>query len=173
MLFKKEKRWFALLVMGVLSLGPSLLRAETAVEPGYNPTPGGGNFGLGLELGDPGGWGIAGKIWIDRRNAFQPVVELGERSTILQLDYVWHDFDLIHLRSTSGEMPFYIGIGGYLRLAGDADIAVRAPVGLSYIFNKKDVPLDIFLQVAPTIWFFSGGYSAFYVYGELGSRFYF
>ena len=148
-----------------------ILGEEASVT--YAPTPYGGNFGIGLELGDPGGWGASGKIWIDRLNAFQPAVKLGDRVAILQLDYLWHDFDLIHMKTDNGDMPFYIGVGGDLALERTADLAVRGPVGLSYIFNKKDVPLDIFLQIVPTLWFFGGGGSSFYLYGELGSRYYF
>src|SRR6185369_6642262 len=83
----------------------------------YHPTNDGGNFGLGLEFGEPGNWGVSGKFWVDRENAFQPAVKFTSGSSaVLQLDYLWHNFDIIRMKDTSGEMPLYIGIGGNLVL---------------------------------------------------------
>ena len=60
--FHFKKGWVVglMLVMGML--WPAYSRADS----GYDPTQYGGNFGLGLELGDPGTWGVSGKVWIDR-----------------------------------------------------------------------------------------------------------
>jgi hypothetical protein len=165
----KSAHWLGI---GLLALFLQSFTGAARGASGYDPTPDGGNFGLGLELGDPGNWGVSGKVWIDRRNAFQGAVKLGSGAAILQLDYLWHDFDLIQLRKSGGEMPFYIGAGGDLSLEGSASLAGRVPVGLSYIFNKKNVPLDLFLQAVPTLWFYSGG-ARFYLYGELGAHYYF
>lgn len=145
--------------------------AEGWADTGYQPTQYGGNFGLGLELGDPGNWGISGKIWIDRQNAFQGAVKLPSGAAILQLDYLWHDFDLIHMRKTQGEWPFYIGVGGDLSLESPLSLGARVPVGVSYIFNKKDVPVDIYLQVVPTLWLVNN--VDLRVYGEFGAHYYF
>jgi hypothetical protein len=139
---------------------------------GYAPTEYGGNFGLGLEVGNPGDWGISGKVWVDRRNAFQGAVKLPGGSAILQLDYLWHDFDLIHIKNTSGEWPFYIGVGGDLITESSVAIGARLPVGMSFIFNKKNVPVDLFLQLVPTLWFYDSG-SHFDLYGEFGAHYYF
>jgi len=156
-----------LVVVGLVSV-PVSLRAGN----GYPPTQYGGNFGLGLELGDPGTWGFTGKIWIDRQNAFLGAVKLGNGAAILQLDYLWHSFDLIHMRNTEGEMPLYIGAGGNLLLENSPALAARLPLGISYIFDKKNVPVDIYLQLVPTLWFFGGG-TAFRLYPELGAHYYF
>ncbi len=60
----------------------------------------------------------SGKIWVDRVNAFAPAVKFDDGGTaILQLDYLWHNFDIIHMKDTDGEMPLYIGLGGDLVLA--------------------------------------------------------
>ena len=40
----------------------------------FHPTEDGGNFGIGVELGDPGNWGITGKLWLDQVNALQPEI---------------------------------------------------------------------------------------------------
>ena len=160
-------------MVGLLTLGMGLLPVFSMAKEGFTPTPYGGNFGLGLELGDPGAWGITGKVWVDRTNAFQGAVKLGDATALLQLDYLWHDFNLIHLRNTDGEMPFYIGVGGDLDLQTPVALAARLPVGLSYIFRKKDVPLDIYFQLVPSLWFYSGGRTNFQIYPELGAHYYF
>jgi len=153
--------------MAVFILWPAGSRAA----PDYQPTNDGGNFGLGLELGDPGVWGVDGKIWIDQTNAFQPAVKFSDGgSGVLQLDYLWHNFDVVRLKD-GGQMPFYIGVGGDFILQSASSLAVRVPLGLSYIFEKKDVPIDIYFQLVPTIWFFNAG-SEFDLYPELGGRFY-
>jgi hypothetical protein len=77
------------------------------------------------------------------------------------------------MKETNGEMPLYIGVGGDLLLQTTVQIAGRVPVGISYIFDKKNVPVDIYLQAVPTLWFFSGGLTSFDIYGELGAHYYF
>ena len=141
------------------------------VKAGESPIRGGGNFGLGLELGDPGTWGPVGMIWIDRENSFQPALKLGNGSALFQLDYLWHDYSLI--KPSKGMMPFYIGVGGDLNVQGTVVIGARGVVGIDYLFNQENVPVDIYVQAVPEIWFGSGGTSAFYVYGNVGSRYYF
>jgi hypothetical protein len=158
-------------MLSVMFLLPVLAKADSS---GYTPTQYGGNFGLGLEFGEPGNWGGTAKIWLDRDNAVQPAVKFNDGGTaILQLDYLWHNFDIIEMKDSSGEMPLYIGVGGNLVLQDTVEIAARIPVGISYIFNKRNVPVDIYLQAVPTIWFPNGGQSVFDVYGELGAHYYF
>ncbi len=154
----------------VLALLPGLSGAEKA-DASSAPVPGGGPIGLGLELGDPGVWGAVGKIWIDKENAFQPALKLGDGLTLLQLDYLWHDYDVIHPKE--GLMPLYFGVGGDLSLQSSVAVGARGVVGISYLFNRENVPVDIYIQAVPEIWFYSGGVSTFYLYGELGSRYYF
>lgn len=170
MLSDTRKTLSVILVM----TGVILLSASSRAESGYSPTNSGGHIGLGLEFGGPGEWGATGKIWLNRSNAFQPAVKFDSPgSTILQLDYLWHHFDIIHMQETSGSMPLYIGVGGNLVLENDSAAAGRLPLGISYIFDKRDVPVDIFLQVVPTLWFSSEGSSDFKMYGELGAHYYF
>jgi tetratricopeptide (TPR) repeat protein len=131
---------------------------------------GGGPFGLGLEIGDPGSWGVTGKFWLDRQSAFQPSVKIGA-GTVLQLDYLFHDYDVIHPKG--GLMPIYFGAGGGLGVGGGVAIEARGVVGLTYIFDRSSLPLDIYVQVVPAFWFGGGGISGLQVYGNLGSRYYF
>lgn len=168
-MFHRLKKSLGLGLLTILLFG---LPAFSVAADSYSPTKYGGNFGLGLEFGDPGLWGATGKVWIDRQNAFQGAVKFGYSVATLQLDYLWHDFDLIHMKNKSGEIPFYVGVGGNLSLANPVAIAPRLPVGLSYIFDKQDVPVDIYLQAVPSIWFV-GGTATFFVFGELGAHYYF
>ena len=135
-----------------------------------SPVVGGGNFGLGLDFGDPGDWGATGKVWIDDKNAFKGAIKFNG-NTIFQLDYLWHDFDLIQVKH--GALPFYIGLGGDLSVNGPVAVAGRIPVGISYLFQKEDVPVEIFVEAVPTLWFFTGGFTQFDIYGDLGGRYYF
>jgi tetratricopeptide (TPR) repeat protein len=138
---------------------------------GDNPAvKGGGPFGLGLEIGDPGTWGITGKFWLDHESALQPSVKIGA-GTVLQLDYLYHDYNVIHPKG--GLMPIYFGAGGGLAVGGGVAIEARGVVGLTYIFDRASLPLDIYIQVVPAFWFGGGGISGLQVYGNLGSRYYF
>jgi hypothetical protein len=49
--------------------------------------------------------------------------------------------------------------------------AVRLPLGVSYIFNKRNVPIDIYFQIVPTLWFYNSGATLNW-YPELGGHFY-
>lgn len=172
----KRTLFAGLLVAGSL-LTPAVLRADDDKghygSDGYHPTNDGGALGLGLEFGDPGNWGITGKFWVDRVNAFQPAVKFNSPgSVILQFDYLWHNFDIIHMAG-EGSMPLYIGLGGNLLLDSPLAVAGRVPVGISYIFDKRNVPVDIYLQAVPTLWFFNPSFTRFDIYGELGAHFYF
>jgi hypothetical protein len=158
------------LLVGLMMAGLFLMPISSRADEGYHPTDDGGSFGLGVELGDPGAWGISGKFWADRVNAFQPAVKFNTGgSAILQLDYLWHNFDIIQI--SNGGLPFYIGVGGDLALSTNVQFAGRLPIGLSYIFDKKNVPVDIYFQVVPTLWFYNAG-ATFFFYPEVGAHFY-
>jgi hypothetical protein len=158
-----KRSW--ILALGLLLLCPAILQA------GGSPIQGGGNFGVGLEVGDPGVWGVTGKYWIDRESALQPAIKFGYGAATLQLDYLFHLHDLIDLKA-QGKLPFYFGGGGDLIIQNAVAFGARGVVGLSYLFDRPDVPVDVYVQVAPTLWFFSGG-TNFTVYGQLGGRYYF
>jgi len=152
-----------------LQSAPRAVSGNSPGKEGPSPVVGGGNFGLGLDFGGPGTWGATGKYWLDSQSAFQGALKLS--GTVLQLQYLWHDYDLIH--PSQGAMPFYIGVGGDLAFGG-GEVALGAclPVGLTYLFQKKTVPIDIFVEGVPTLWFFGGGIT-FQIYGNIGARFYF
>ena len=153
-------------------------------------------FGLGLELGAP--TAITGKYWLGEGSDRALDFGIGYldyyydwRGFIAYVDYLFH---LTSLASTEAfELPFYIGVGGQywhwddynlycgpnpnVYCNGDA-LGVRVPIGIAFDFNN--VPIDIFLQVTPTLDFFfnhSVGYAPntleFIIGASVGIRYYF
>ncbi len=120
-------------------------------------------FGLGLELGEP--TGITGKLFVTPDQALDfGIGDLYRNYYVsgggihLYLDYLWHP--LVLAKADAFYLPLYIGVGGrfwdtdYCDRTGNcaALFGIRGPVGISFDFNN--VPLDIFLQVVPTLDFY-------------------
>jgi hypothetical protein len=117
-----------------------------------------GTFGLGLELGGPSG--LNGKYFLSDSGALN--FGLGangyyrDRDGIhLNLDYLWHPLSLAN--PPEFQLPFYIGIGGRLWDFDDGPndpvaYGLRVPLGIAFDFNN--VPLDIFIQLTPTLDFY-------------------
>jgi hypothetical protein len=124
-------------------------------------------FGLGLELGYPDG--LTGKYFLNDSNALQFGLGWAYRHYYggdglhLYADYLWHPFVLTSAEPF--ELPFYIGVGGHFwdfdygcdrfgrNCGSDGQaVGVRVPIGIAFDFNN--VPLDIFIQVVPTLDFF-------------------
>lgn len=123
-------------------------------------------FGLGIMLGEP--TGLSGKLWTGGENAIGMGLAwggLGSPGGYLHMhaDYLWHKMDLIPV--SKGKLPLYFGIGARLRIwddngyydngkwedddGGRAELGVRLPVGLAYLFDGA--PVDIFLEVVPVL----------------------
>jgi hypothetical protein len=125
-------------------------------------------FGLGIILGEP--TGLSAKLWTTNENAFDFAAAWSFRRDgrlLLQADYVWHIFNLIHV--SSGKLPFYVGIGGRVILRDDPDVGVRIPFGLDYIF--ADAPVDIFFELVPILDL--APETDFDLGGGIGARFWF
>ncbi|HCL00661.1 MAG TPA: hypothetical protein DHW42_11230 [Candidatus Marinimicrobia bacterium] len=106
------------------------------------------NFGLGIIAGDP--TGLSGKFWTENRTAFDAAVawSFGKESKLyLHGDYLFYNFNLFKVES--GQLPFYYGIGGKLKLGGESTVGIRIPVGLNYIF--ANAPLDVFFEIVPVL----------------------
>ena len=145
-------------------------------------------FGLGIELGEP--TSINGKWFVGRDQALDfgigTIYHYRDRSGLnLYADYLWHP--LVLTSAEAFELPLYVGIGGrYWDFDYGCDrngnncvfnasgIGVRVPVGISFDFNN--VPLDIFIQLVPTLDFYRD-YSEHDVYLDvnfsLGIRYWF
>jgi hypothetical protein len=125
-------------------------------------------FGLGLELGEP--TGLNGKYF------FGPSTALDFGIGAIYQHYYYGDglhlygdilFHPVSLASTPAlEIPFYVGGGlrywdfrycvGNVCDYGGSAVGIRVPLGISFDFNN--VPLDIFIQLVPTIDFLAGDY---------------
>lgn len=137
----------------------------------------GGNFGLGIIVGEP--TGIDAKIFLTKKNALEFAVawSLNDDNDLhIQGDYLWHNYRLIKLDS-SDEMPLFFGVGLRAIMRDDRDdrndrddvVGIRFPVGLAYMF--ANYPFDIFAQIAPILDVAPD--SDFDLEGAIGARFWF
>jgi hypothetical protein len=125
-------------------------------------------LGLGLILGEP--TGVSLKSWTGRRTAIDAAAAWSfdrDGSVHLHMDYLIHDFNLIKTRT--GRLPVYYGIGGRIRLEDKTRVGVRIPVGMCYIFD--DAPIDIFVELGPV--FDVVPRTELTVAGFIGFRYYF
>lgn len=106
----------------------------------------GGNLGLGVQIGEPSA-AISGKYWLSGRTALDGAFGFSARHDwiLLQLDHLWHHFDVIPVKS--GELPFYYGMGATVVAANDPGIGIQGVLGIAYHFPAA--PLDIFLDLSP------------------------
>jgi hypothetical protein len=110
-----------------------------------------GKFGAGITFGEPIGADV--KYWLNETMAIDGALGWSfhdDTDVYLHSDFLWHNFQLIPV--SQGQMPLYFGVGALARFrhGDDANQAgIRAPVGISYMFDN--VPVDIFAEVAPAI----------------------
>ena len=185
---------FIAIVLGVVLGISSAAHAQGRPHPqGF----GGGDFeankkfGLGLELGDL--VGLTGKLFVSPNQALDFGIGdygyayryYGDTGGLhIYADYLWHP--VVLAKTQPFELPLYIGVGGRFWDFGyacdrfgnnctDASaIGLRVPVGITFDFNN--VPLDIFLQLVPTLDFFRDyvGHNVYFdVDFTLGIRYWF
>ncbi|PEN14053.1 hypothetical protein CRI94_08410 [Longibacter salinarum] len=139
---------FAILIAGLLVTIITDARAQTT------------GIGAGGQIGVSNGGlnpvGLTMKLWISERHAFQGATSFvisdeaaGASYLVLQGDYIFHNFEQVSVGD--GLMALYVGPGLQLTFIEnqDANIALRAPMGVSYMLG--DAPIDIFAEVAPTL----------------------
>ncbi|MCH8495173.1 MAG: hypothetical protein LAT57_06010 [Balneolales bacterium] len=129
---------FIPIVAIALLAGPQQTQAQTS----------NGDFGLGVILGEP--TGVSAKLFLGESRAFDfgAAWSFGNNSSMhLHADYLIHRFDLIQVES--GRLPLYYGIGTRLRLADDAQLGIRIPIGFSYYFEND--PIELFFEIVPIL----------------------
>ena len=132
----------------------------------------GGPFGLGVILGSP--TGLSGKYWLSRETALDFAVggALVDGGLHIHADHLWHK-ELFKTKEKSLHFPFYIGVGPFLRTNvgknNQLGVGARVPFGAS--FTKSDLPLDVFLEIAPALRILEKPGFGFQV--GLGARYYF
>jgi hypothetical protein len=138
--FKRVTGVLAALVLSLVFLVPRLGWAQDS------------GFGLGIIVGDPNGLSL--KAYIGPTVAIDGAVGLGlitGNHLAAHLDFLWE------WRVTSWEranLAFYIGVGPKLGIFSDPDVlrvGARVPLGLTFQFTR--VPLDLFFEAAPGLWF--------------------
>jgi hypothetical protein len=133
-------------------------------------------FGLGLELGEPTGlngkWFFSDNVALDFGVGWIYGWRYGD-GFHTYADILWHPFSFVN--ADAFELPFYVGGGlrywdfrycdyrGFCDYYGGSALGIRVPVGISFDFN--DIPLDIFIQIVPTLDFIYGDY-----YDRFGRR---
>lgn len=153
------KSYFTIIILGLVMF---------AMAPQTKAQTSNGDFGLGVILGEP--TGVSAKLFMGNNRAFDfgAAWSFGKNSSMhLHTDYLIHRFDLISV--DSGQLPLYYGLGARVRLADDAQLGVRFPIGLSYYFEND--PIELFFEIVPILDVapktnFSGN-------GGFGIRFYF
>ena len=112
------------------------------------------NFGLGWQ--NYGGYYYEfGPHYYYRRNSVIHVTA----------DYVKHNYNVFHLHQ--GKLPAYYGIGVSVFAGDGSAVGVRIPLGLDYIFAHA--PLDVFVELAPTMYLAPG--AVFDMGGAAGVRY--
>jgi hypothetical protein len=133
-------------------------------------TAGPGEFGLGIIVGEP--TGVNAKLFLDRGNALDMAAAWslsGDNDLHLQIDYLYHRYELIKV--DKGKLPLFFGLGGrvVLRENRDDKVGLRIPVGLAYEF--ADAPFDVFAELVPILDLAPD--TEFDFEGALGVRFWF
>jgi hypothetical protein len=140
-----------------------------------------GSLGVGLIIGEP--TGISAKLYLDDDNAVQAAAGSAFVGGGLQVhaDYLWHPWILEERDSFT--LPAYVGPGArfiYYQQGRDGDdfsaVGARAVAGI--VFDFKEIPLDVFVEVAGVVeWRFAPteeekGF-ALTLNAGLGARYYF
>lgn len=129
-----------------------LIGALTAFTPdeafSQADTGNGGNFGLGVMVGEP--TGVSVKSWNNSRSAFAIGAAWsfsGPREAVhLHADYLLHSWfnNVEH-----GQLAFYYGLGARVVFSNDAEAGIRIPLGLNYVL--EDGPFDLFVEAVPIL----------------------
>jgi hypothetical protein len=110
-----------------------------------------GKFGAGATFGEPIGADV--KYWFNEKMAIDGAMGYSfhdNTELYMHSDILWHAFNLFPI--SHGQLPLYFGVGGLARFRKDDipnEVGIRAPVGVSYMF--ENAPVDIFMEVAPAL----------------------
>jgi hypothetical protein len=167
-----------------MRLAPALAALVLATAPARADTdddsPRGadkGTFGVGLIVGEP--TGIAAKLYVKDDQAIQGAIGSALIGGGFQLhaDYVWHPYIL--QSRPSFVLPLYLGPGvrliDYTNGREDSSFAIGARVVGGLLFDFKNVPLDVFFEVAGVLEyeFKDGRGAAIRLNAGAGVRYYF
>lgn len=138
-------------------------------------------FGLGVIIGEPSG--LSAKLWTspttafdfglgwsvggDRISRYDGSYNGGSRIHV-HMDHLWHSFDAI---TSTERFPLYYGIGGRVNTGAgyNSSVAVRGAIGVAWM--PRETPIDIFLEVVPSLQLTSS--TGFAIDAGLGIRYFF
>lgn len=169
-----KRTLFAIAVVTLLGVG-SQAQESTSVTSASPPTTLervdiDRRFGAGLIVGEP--TGVSLKYFLTDKTAIDGAIGWGfhhENDLHLHSDFLWHMHDFHSV--PEGQLSLYFGVGARVKLRnnGEDRVGVRVPVGVSYLL--ENVPVDVFLEVAPILDFtpsVRGGFTA-----GIGARYWF
>ncbi|MFW6329349.1 MAG: hypothetical protein ACOC28_04565 [Alkalispirochaetaceae bacterium] len=124
-------------------------------------------IGSGIVIGEP--TGITAKVWAEGGVAADAAVAwsfIGDSSLYLHTNVLYH----YALRTTPSDNAItpYLGGGVSIRFEDELNIAVRVPLGVSWLLNV--LPLEFFAELAPGVGLIPE--TDFEFGGGLGARFY-
>lgn len=125
-------------------------------------------FGAGIVLGEP--TGLTAKVWMGEHSALDAAVAwsfVGDGSLYVHGGYLFHFASPVGI--DEGELLPYAGAGAKVVFADDPEVAIRVPLGAGYFF--EDVPIELFLEIAPGLQLFPE--TSVDVTGGIGGRYYF
>lgn len=136
--------------------------------------------GIGLIIGEPAS-GLSIKQWINDVYAVDAALAWSferDSAVYLHANFLAHDFQAVYLGS--GYWPLFAGAGLRLKLdeekrldgggvRTDTHVGIRLVFGLAHVFDRQ--PLDIFVEVAPTLDLAPS--ARFDIHGAIGIRYYF
>jgi hypothetical protein len=158
----------------VLALGSGSAAAEELSDDSVEK----GSLGVGIMIGEP--TGLAAKLYLQDDQAVQGALGFTFVSGGFQAhaDYVFHP--LILEEREAFTMPAYVGPGVRLMQHaagrdGDDDFRVGARVVAGMLFDFKEIPLDVFVEVAGVVecWFKDGEEWNPALNAAAGARYYF
>jgi hypothetical protein len=167
------KRALPIALLNLLLLLHAFANGDQETQPGKIPTASKPGFGLGIVLGEP--TGITAKLFLHPLVAFDLGLAWSFAGTgntsfdfVAYGDYLFHFFGLIPV--PVGDLGFYCGIGGLADIQSSAVLVMlRIPLGATYLFAK--VPLDVFLEIVPSMEIFPK--TAVVGFGGVGIRYWF
>ncbi len=105
-----------------------------------------GDFGAGVIVGGP--TAITGKLWLSGTQAVDGGVGWYSRPTVYG-DYLWHGWNVLP-QPAQGKLPVYLGLGAQIRAYSDAEVGVRAVLGIAYWLPTQ--PVEIFAEIVPVFY---------------------
>ncbi len=144
----------------------SVLTITSFLSLSYAQTNG-KDTGLGVMLGEP--TGISLKLWKNNNTAYSFGLAWsleGNDAVYAHADHLWHSA----LDTDTENFAFSYGLGARAIFSdNDTEFGVRVPLGLN--FYPNGAPMDIFVEIAPTINLIPSTDGD--VSGVFGARFYF